>query len=139
MDLSNFSDPAIIEDILKNYHIVAVVGLSDKPDRPSYHVAAYLKKVGYEIIPINPNADNILGEKSYPDLLSVPEKIDIVDVFRKSETVGPIVDEAIKIKAKAIWFQEGIINEDAAVKANRAGLKVVMDRCMLKEHSKMEH
>jgi uncharacterized protein len=133
----NFADPAIIKDILKNNHIIAVVGLSDKPDRPSYHVAAYLQKAGYKIIPINPNAEQILGEKSYPDLSSVPGKIDIVDIFRKSETVGPIVDESIKVRAKAIWFQEGVLNEEAALMAVQAGLKVVMDRCLLKEHFKM--
>jgi uncharacterized protein len=139
MNYSDFADSAIIKDILTNSRTIAVVGISDKPDRPSYHVAAYLQSAGYDIIPVNPTVDNVLGEKSYPDLASIPHKIDVVDIFRRSETVGPVVDEAIKIGAKAIWLQEGVINEKACQKASQAGLLVVMDRCMLKEHSNLQH
>jgi uncharacterized protein len=136
---SDYADEKVIKDILTNCRTVAVVGISDKQDRPSYHVAAYLMEAGYEIFPVNPSLDNILGLKAYPDLASIPVKVDLVDVFRRSETVGPVVDEAIKIGAKAVWFQEGVINEEAGGKAVKAGLMVVMDRCVLKEHSKMKH
>ena len=123
--------------ILTESKTIAVVGLSPKEDRPSYRVADYLKSKGYRIIPVNPNAQEILGEKSYPDLASIPGDIDVVDIFRKSEDVPPVVDEAIKTGAKAVWMQEGIVNEPAARKARSAGLLVVMDRCMLKEHKKL--
>jgi len=134
MATEDFANSDTISSIIKNSKVIAVVGLSDKPDRPSFSVASYLKGKGYKIIPVNPTRDEILGEKSYPDLVSIPEQVDVVDVFRKSEAVGPIVDEAIKIKAKAIWFQLGVINIEAARKASNAGLKVVMDRCLLVEH-----
>ena len=134
---TDFADSGIIAEIFSSSQVIAVVGLSEKTDRPSYRVAEYLQKAGYVIIPVNPNAEIILGEKSYPDLLSIPINIDVVDVFRRGETVGPVVDEAINKKAKAIWFQEGVINEAEAIRAKRSGLKVVMDRCMLKEHSKL--
>lgn len=124
------------EKILKTCRLVAVVGLSPKPDRPSYGVANYLKENGYKIIPVNPNAREVLGEVCYPDLVSIPEPVDVVDIFRRSEEVVSIVEEAIKIGAKAVWMQEGVINEEAAARAKRAGLLVIMDRCMLKEHQK---
>ena len=124
------------EKILKTCRVVAVVGLSPKPDRPSYGVANYLKENGYKIIPVNPNAREVLGEVCYPDLVSIPEPVDVVDIFRRSEEVVSIVEEAIKIEAKAVWMQEGVINEEAAARAKRAGLLVVMDRCILKEHQK---
>ncbi len=133
------TDYARIEDIeaaLKPGNRIAVVGLSDKPDRPSFRVAQYLQKAGYKIVPVNPNAAEILGEKSYPDLMSIPGAIDVVDVFRKPDTVEPIVDEAERLKTPIIWFQEGVVNIAAAEKARRAGIRVVMDRCMLKEHLK---
>ena len=126
-----------IKKILTESKTIAVVGLSPKEDRPSYRVAYYLKSKGYRIIPVNPNAQEILGEKSYPDLRSIPGKIDVVDIFRKSEDVLPVVDEAIQTGAKAVWMQEDIVNEPAAQKARSAGLLVVMDRCMLKEHRKL--
>ena len=126
-----------IKKILTESKTIAVVGLSPREDRPSYRVASYLKSKGYRIIPVNPNAQEILGEKSYPDLRSIPENIDIVDIFRKSEDVPPVVDEAIQAGAKAVWMQEDIVNEPAAQKARSAGLLVVMDRCMLKEHRKL--
>jgi predicted CoA-binding protein len=126
------------EEILKTSKYVAVVGLSPKANRPSLKVAAYLKEQGYRIIPVNPQEHEILGELSYPDLDSIPVPVDVVDIFRRSKLVPPIVEEAIKIRAKAVWMQEGVINEDAAERAREAGLKVVMDRCMLKEHKKLE-
>ncbi len=114
-----------------------MVGLSVKPDRPSYNVASYLKKNGYKIIPVNPKAGEILGEVCYPDLSSIPEAVDVVDIFRRAEEVPAIVEEAIKIGAKAVWMQEGVINEQAAARAKEAGLLVVMDKCMFKEHRKL--
>jgi len=126
-----------IEGILKEGRTVAVVGLSPKPDRPSYVVARYLQAQGYRIIPVNPNTQEILGEKAYPTLLSIPEKVDIVDIFRRPEDVPPVVEEAIKIGARVVWMQEGIVNEEAALRAREAGLKVVMDRCLKKEHQRL--
>jgi len=128
---------SIEEEILNSSRVVAVVGLSAKPDRPSFMVASYLKEQGYEIIPVNPWEKEVLGEPCYPDLSSIPKPVDVVDIFRRSEEVPAIVDEAIKIGAKAVWMQEGVINEEAAVRARKAGLLVVMDRCMLKEHQRL--
>ena len=125
------------EEILNSSRVVAVVGLSAKPDRPSYNVASYLKKNGYKIIPVNPKAGEILGEVCYADLGSIPEPVDVVDIFRRAEKVPAIVEETIKIGAKAVWMQEGVINEQAAARAKEAGLLVVMDKCMLKEHRKL--
>jgi len=129
-----------IPEILKNSKNIAVVGLSEKTDRDSYGVADYLKKQGYNIIPINPGLKDWKGIKAYPDLLSVPEnvKIDIVDIFRKSDAVVPIVNDALKRKPSAIWMQEGVVNNDAAKIARDAGILVVMDRCMMKEHHKFK-
>ena len=115
-----------------------MVGLSAKSDRPSYRVAAYLTTQGYRIIPVNPAESEILGELCYPDLDSVPESVDVVDIFRRSEKVLPIVKEAIRIGVKAVWMQEGVINEEAAACAREAGLMVVMDKCMRKEHQKLK-
>ena len=114
-----------------------MVGLSANPERPSNRVASYLKENGYKIIPVNPTEREILGEVCYPDLGSVPDKVDVVDIFRRSEDVPAIVEEAIKTGAKAVWMQEGVINEPAAAQAREARLLVVMDRCMLKEHRKL--
>jgi uncharacterized protein len=126
-----------IESIL-DYKTIAVVGISDDPERPSNFVARFLKEHGYKIIPVNPKLTEWEGEKCYPDLVSIPEKVDIVDIFRRSEAIPPIVDEAIAIKAKVVWMQEGIINEEAAAKAQKAGIEVVMDRCMKKEYVKFK-
>jgi len=126
------------EEILNSSRVVAVIGLSLNSDRPSYRVASYLKEQGYRIIPVNPTAKEILGEVCYPSLSSIPEAIDVVDIFRRSKKVPGIVEEAIKIGAKAVWMQEGVINEGAAVRAREAGLLVVMDKCMLKEHRKLK-
>jgi len=120
--------------ILNDYRNVAVVGVSPNPERPSHRVFAYLAKQGYNVIPVNPTEQEVMGKTSYPDLISVPDKVDVVDIFRRSDEIIPIVEQAIKIGAKAIWMQEGIINEKAASKARNAGLLVVMDKCMRKEH-----
>lgn len=130
-------DDAKIREILQKSKTVAVVGLSPNPERDSYEVAKYLQEAGYRIIPVNPRADEILGEKAYPDLASVPEKIDVVDIFRRPEHVPPVVDEAIKVGARSVWMQLGVVNEEAAKKAAEAGLDVVMDRCMLREHKRL--
>ncbi len=127
-----------IEKIIREASNIAVVGISNKLGRPSLTVASYLKGQGYRIIPVNPTIQDVNGEKCYPDLGSIPEKVDVVDIFRKPEDVLPVVEEAIRIGAKAIWMQEGIVNEDAARKAKEAGLQVVMDKCMLKEHSRLK-
>lgn len=116
---------------------IAVVGLSDKSDRPSYEVGKYLMDHGFKIFPVNPNIDNFFGIKSYKTLSDIKEKIDVVDIFRKSEFVEPIIEEAIKVGAKMIWMQEGVSDEKAALKARAAGLTVVMDMCMMKEHKKI--
>ena len=126
------SDP--ITELLKNSKTIAVVGLSENPMRPSHGVSAYMQSHGYRIIPVNPNIEGCLGEKAYGSLLDVPEKIDIVNVFRRSEFVEEAVDQAIQLKVPAIWMQEDVINEKAAHKARQAGIFVVMDRCILKEH-----
>jgi predicted CoA-binding protein len=128
---------AIEEEILKNNRVIAVVGLSANPERPSNIVATYLKEKDYKIIPVNPGEKTILGLTSYPDLSSIPEKVDVVDIFRKSEDVPTIVQEAIKIGAKVVWMQEGVVNQAAADTAEKAGLKVVMDKCLRKEHMKL--
>ena len=125
------------EQLLRDSKTIAVVGLSPRPDRASFRVAQYLQNHGYRIIPVNPNARDVLGEHCYPDLTSVPEAIDLVDVFRRSDAVEPIVVEAIAVGAKAVWMQDGIINEAAAELARSAGLLVVMDDCMMREHRQL--
>lgn len=124
-----------IQKILLECRTIAVVGLSSNPARPSNRVAAYMEAQGYRVIPVNPNETTVLGEPSYPSLAAVPGPIDLVNIFRKSEEVLPIVDEAIARGAKAIWMQEGVVNEEAAERARQAGLLVVMDRCCLKDHA----
>jgi uncharacterized protein len=126
------SDP--ITEILQRARTIAVVGLSNDPLRPSHGVAAYLQTQGYRIVPVNPQIESALGEKSYPSLLDVPEKIDIVDIFRRPEFVEEVVDQAIQLKVPAVWMQEEVIHEKAAQKARAAGIFVVMDRCILVEH-----
>src|SRR5260370_2484442 len=127
---------ATIPELLRSARTIAVVGLSGRPTRPSYGVARYMQSRGYRIIPVNPMEAEVLGEKSYARLEDVPERIDIVDIFRRSEFVPAIVDAAIRVGASAVWMQEGVVHEEAAETARRAGLAVVMDRCILKEHSR---
>jgi predicted CoA-binding protein len=128
-----------IKEVLRSSKTVAVIGISPKEDRPSYGVASYLKSKGYRIIPVRPDGDKILGEKVYHSLTEIPREIeiDVVDIFRKSEDVPPVVEEAIHRGAKVVWMQEGIINQEACTKAEKAGLKVVMDRCTKKEHQRL--
>jgi len=126
-----------ISEILRVYRTIAVVGLSAKRYRPSYGVAEYMQRAGYRIIPVNPHEAEVLGEKCYPDVESVPEPIDIVDIFRRSEFVPEIVEAAIRKGAKVIWMQEGVVHEEAARRAREAGLEVVMDRCILKDHRRL--
>ena len=123
-----------IAEILAQSHTIAVVGLSSKRYRPSYGVSEYMQRAGYRILPVNPQENEVLGEKCYPDLDSAPEPIDIVDIFRRSEFVPEIVEAAIRKQAKTIWMQEDVMHEAAAQRAREAGLDVVMDRCILKEH-----
>jgi len=123
-----------VQRILETTKTIAVVGLSDKPDRDSYQVAAYLQQQGYRIIPVNPRAKEVLGEKAYASLREIPEPVEVVQIFRRSEEVLPIVDDAIAVGAKVIWMQSGIVNEEAAARAEAAGLKVIMDACMRSAH-----
>ncbi len=125
------------ENLLRNAKTIAVVGLSSKRTRPSYGVSEYMQAHGYRIIPVNPNETEILGEKVFRSLEEIPEHVDIVDIFRRPECVDEIVDAAIRIGARGIWMQEGVVNNEAAGKARAAGLEVVMDKCILKEHRKM--
>ena len=126
-----------MKDILLSTKTIASVGLSSNTEKESYWIASYLKEQGYHVIPVNPTATEIFGEKVYPNLESVPEKIDVVQVFRKPEDVPPIVEDAIKVGAKVVWMQEGIVNEEAAQKAREAGLQVVMDACMRATHRRL--
>lgn len=135
--MTQLGEEETIEKILKDSHTVAVVGLSDNPERPSYAVAKFLQEHGYRIIPVNPTLAEVLGERAYPDLAAIPEPVDVVDIFRRSEAVPPIVEEAIHIGAKAIWMQVGVCNEQAAEKARAVGLLVVMDRCMMQEAKRL--
>ncbi len=130
------NSPETIKRILDECRTVAVVGLSSNPMRPSHGVASYIQRQGDRMIPVNPNEREVLGEKSYATLADVPEKIDLVDVFRRSEDAGAVVDEAINVGAKAVWLQEGVVDREAAKRAADAGLLVVMDRCWLKEHAR---
>ena len=130
------NDSEVIKRILDECITIAVVGLSSNPIRPSFGVSRYMQQRGYRIIPINPNEPEVLGEKAYAILADAPEKFDLVDIFRRSEEAGAHVDEAIRLGARAVWLQEGVIDEDAANRALEAGLMVVMDRCILKEHMK---
>jgi uncharacterized protein len=132
----NINEPAVIKRILEECKTIAVVGLSSNHYRPSYGVASYMQKHGYRIIPVNPGETEIFGERAYPTLADVPGRVDLVDIFRRSEEAGIHVDEAIRLGVQAVWLQEGVIDEAAAERARTAGLMVVMDRCLLKEHMK---
>jgi len=121
--------------ILESARTIAVVGLSPDPRRPSHGVARYLQRVGYRIIPVNPNIDEVLGERAYPSLRDVTDPVDVVDIFRRSEFVRPIVDDAIAMRAHAVWLQDGVVDQLAAARARAAGLDVVMDDCMMRRHA----
>ena len=128
------NSPEGIERILDETKTIAVVGLSSDSSRPSHGVSSYMQSMGYRVIPVNPSESEVLGEKVYPSLADVPESIDLVNIFRRSEEAGRHVDEAINAGARAVWLQEGVIDHNAAMRAANAGLDVVMDRCILKEH-----
>lgn len=132
------NEPERISELLNTAKTIAVVGLSDSPVRTSYGVSKYMQGQGYRIIPVNPTISESLGEKAYGSLLELPEKVDIVNVFRRSEFVPKVVDEAIRVGAPAIWLQEGVVDHEAAEKAEQAGIFVVMDRCILKEHRRLK-
>jgi uncharacterized protein len=134
LDTGGEGEAAVIQAILRQCRTIAVVGLSSDSFRPSYGVSEYMQSAGYRIIPVNPNETEVLGEKAYATLEDVPEKIDLVDIFRRSEFVPSVVESAIQIGAKAVWMQEGVIHPGASCLAQNAGLAVVMDRCILKEH-----
>lgn len=127
-----------MKTMLSTARTIAVVGLSDKPDRASFGVAHYMQRAGYKIIPVNPTVKEVLGVPAVASLHDISEPIDIVDIFRRSEDVGPVVDEAIEVGAKAVWMQLGIVNDEAANKARAAGLAVVMDKCLKIEHARMD-
>jgi predicted CoA-binding protein len=133
------TDADRITELLRTAKAIAVVGLTDSSLRPSFGVSHYMLSQGYRIIPVNPNITDWMGEKAHPSLLDVPEKIDIVNIFRRSEFVPDVVEQAIQIKAPAIWMQEGVVHEEAAEKARQAGIFVVMDSCILKEHRKRKN
>ena len=132
--MASFPQPDPITDLLERTKTIAVVGLSNDPWRASHGVSAYTQSQGYRIIPVNPQIESSLGERAYPSLLDVPEKIDLVNIFRRPEFVEEIVGQAIQLKVPAVWMQEDVIHENAAEKARQAGILVVMDRCILKEH-----
>ena len=134
--MMGLNEPKAIETILNECRTIAVVGLSSNPMRPSYDVARYLQRQGYRIIPVNPNESEVLGEQAYPHLADVPGKFDLVDIFRRSEDAGQHVDEAIRLGARAVWMQDGVIDPAAAERALKAGLLVVMDNCILREHAR---
>jgi hypothetical protein len=134
---TNMNSDKVMKEILLSAKTIASFGLSSNQEKESFWIVSYLKEQGYRIIPVNPTATEILGEKVYPDLESIPDQVDVVQVFRKSEDVPPVVDSAIKIGAKVVWMQEGIVNEDAAQKAREAGLQVVMDACMRATHRRL--
>lgn len=130
------NSPETIEKILEDCRTIAVVGLSSDPNRPSHGVASYMRSHGYKVIAVNPNETEVFGDKAYASLADIPDKIDLVDVFRKSNEAGSAVDEAIALGVKAVWLQEGVIDDAAAQRAQDAGMLVVMDRCWLKEHAR---
>lgn len=135
--VSNQTETETITAILKNYRVVAVVGLSSDPARPSYRVAEYLQEHGYRIIPVNPSCQNILGEKCYPSLKEIPFPVEVVDIFRKVDAIPAIVEEAIQVRAKAVWMQLELVEPESAQKAREAGLQVVMDHCLKVEHIRL--
>ena len=131
-----FNEPATVERILSTAKTIAVVGLSPNPHRPSHGVARYLQRAGYRIIPVNPVADEVLGERARASLLEIAEPVDVVDVFRRAEFVSDITDQAIAIKARALWLQDGVVDQQSAQRALDAGLDVVMDDCMMRRHAR---
>ncbi len=134
---SSWSDPRLIREILTEVRSIAVVGISDNPSRPSFGVARYLIENGYRVVGVNPKLEDVLGDICYPTLSSIPEPIDLVDVFRQPDAVNGIVDEVIKLHIPYLWLQEGVVQIEAAKRAQEAGVKVIMDHCIMKEHSRL--
>ena len=134
---SSWSDPRLIREILTEVRSIAVIGISDDPSRPSFGVARYLIENGYRVIGVNPKLEDILGDICYPTLASIPEPIDLVDVFRQPDAVNGIVDEVIKLHIPYLWLQEGVVQVEAAKRAQEAGVRVIMDHCIMKEHSRL--
>ena len=130
-------EPDQIRDLLKGVKTIAVVGFSPKPGRPSHNIARAMQRYGFRIIPVRPGISEGLGEKAYPDLASVPDRIDLVNVFRASDNVPPVVDQCVRLGLKAIWMQDGVINEPAAARAAEAGMTVIMDRCILRDYTRL--
>lgn len=133
-----YQDPVVIAEIIRSAQVIAVVGLSPRPERPSHDVAAYMQAHGYRIVPVNPRANEILGETCYPSLSDIPFAVDIVDVFRQPSAVPQIAEEAVKIGAKTLWLQLGVISMEGAAIAKRGSLKVIMDRCLKVDHMALE-
>ena len=131
------NDKSDVELQLSESKTIAVVGMSPRPERPSHYVAKYLMEQGYNVIPVNPAVEEVLGMKSYPDVVSIPERVDMVDIFRRSSQVPPVVEDAIAAGARFVWMQDGVIHEEAAARARAAGMSVVMDNCTLREHSRI--
>ncbi|MEO7000915.1 MAG: CoA-binding protein [Ktedonobacterales bacterium] len=136
-DMNRYQDAAVMRDLLREAKTIAIVGLSSNPARDSHEIGVYLQGHGYRIVPVNPNERAVLGETSYPSLTAIPFPVDIVDVFRRSDAVAPIAEEAVQIGAKAIWLQLGVISQQGASIAEQGGLKVVMDRCIMVEHRRL--
>jgi len=134
---SSWSDPRLIREILAEVRSIAVIGISDNASRPSFGVARYLIENGYRVVGVNPKLEDILGDICYPTLSSIPEPIDLVDVFRQPDAVDGIVDEVIKLHIPYLWLQEGVVQVEAAKRAQEAGVKVIMDQCIMKEHSRL--
>jgi uncharacterized protein len=133
----NWSNPRLIREILEEARTVAIVGISDEPSRPSHEIARYLIEHGYHVVGVNPALEEVLGALCYPSLDAIPEPVDVVDVFRKPEALETIVSDVIKLEIPYLWLQEGVVNPDAAERAKEAGIKVVMDHCMKKEHTRL--
>ena len=137
MELPAYQNPHTIRHILRNHRRVAMVGLSANESRPSFFVGYYLQRMGFEVIPVNPRYEQILGQKSYPDVVSIPEPPDVVDVFRRPDEISEVVDQAMTVGAKSLWLQFDVVNETEAARAQDAGLLVVMDKCMKIEHGRL--
>ncbi len=134
---SNWSNPKLIREMLEEARVIAIVGISDNPSRPSYHVARYLIENGYHVVGVNPTLEDVLGTLCYPSLESVPEPVDVVNVFRKSEAVDEIVTDVIRMQIPYLWLQQGVVNFEAAERAKESGIKVIMDHCIMSEHSRL--
>jgi predicted CoA-binding protein len=134
---SNWSSPRLIKEILEEARTIAIIGISDDPSRPSNEIARYLIENGYHVVGVNPSLEEVLGALCYPSLKAIPEPVDVVDVFRKPDALESIVEDVIRLEIPYLWLQEGVVNPDAALRAKSAGIKVIMDHCMKKEHTRL--